>query len=110
VKVEAAGKAAVSEFRLVTAGRAASLLEVRLETGRTHQIRVQARHLGHPIAGDERYGDVEFNRYAARHGLERMFLHAHAISFTWPGTEEEFSASVPVPDDLKRALDTLAGR
>jgi 23S rRNA pseudouridine955/2504/2580 synthase len=111
VRVAAEGKASISEFRLIApAGRRASYLEVELETGRTHQIRVQAAHLGHPIAGDERYGDADFNRRAERLGLQRLFLHAHALAFTWPGTEDEFSIGVPLPEDLKRVLEAFSER
>lgn len=111
VRIDSEGKAAVSEFRFLSeAGRRASFVEVVLETGRTHQIRVQAAHLGHPIAGDERYGDREFNRFARERGLQRMFLHAHALAFTWPGADEEFSISVPLPRELKDVLDALVER
>src|SRR5690606_33089078 len=67
VKVGAEGKPAESEFKLLEAfGKTASLVEVTLRTGRTHQIRVHAAHAGHPLAGDDRYGDREFNALLAR--------------------------------------------
>jgi 23S rRNA pseudouridine955/2504/2580 synthase len=111
VRVAAEGKVSVSEFRLIApAGKSASYLEVELETGRTHQIRVQAAHLGHPIAGDERYGDADFNRRAEGLGLQRLFLHAHSLAFTWPGTEDEFAIGVPLPEDLKRVLEAFTER
>lgn len=111
VKVDESGKEARSTFRLVDRfGKKASLLEVSIDTGRTHQIRVHAAHLGHPVAGDERYGDKDFDEYMKTFGLTRMFLHAHSLSFDWPDTGEPFSASAPLPDDLKDVLTALEAR
>jgi 23S rRNA pseudouridine955/2504/2580 synthase len=109
VRVAQSGKESRSSFRLIeTIGRTASLLEVAIATGRTHQIRVHAAHLGHPVAGDERYGDPRFNAALRAHGLRRMFLHSHSVSFVWPETGQEFSASVPLPGELKDVLTALA--
>ncbi|MFZ9667767.1 MAG: pseudouridine synthase, partial [Steroidobacteraceae bacterium] len=73
VKVQASGKSATSDFRPVQGfGRIASLLEVSILTGRTHQIRVHAAYAGHPVAGDPKYGDFEFNKEMRDYGLERM--------------------------------------
>jgi len=111
VRVATGGKAARSSFRLLeTLGRTASLLEVSIATGRTHQIRVHAAHLGHPVAGDERYGDREFNDAMRRFGLRRMFLHSHSMAFEWPETGEAFSVSVPLPQELEDVLKALGGR
>jgi 23S rRNA pseudouridine955/2504/2580 synthase len=108
VKVDESGKEARSTFRLLERyGKTASLLEVSIDTGRTHQIRVHALHAGHPVAGDERYGDRDFDEYLKSFGLKRMFLHAHSLSFDWPETGEPFSASAPLPDDLKAVLTAL---
>jgi 23S rRNA pseudouridine955/2504/2580 synthase len=108
VKVDESGKEARSAFRLLERyGKTASLLEVLIDTGRTHQIRVHAAHAGHPVAGDERYGDKDFDAYLQRFGLRRMFLHAHSVSFEWPESGEPFSASAPLPDDLKAVLTAL---
>jgi 23S rRNA pseudouridine955/2504/2580 synthase len=108
VKVDAAGKAARSSFRVLeTYARTASLLEVTIATGRTHQIRVHTSHLGHPVAGDERYGDEAFDASLAKLGLRRMFLHAHSVSFEWPDTGEEFAVSVPLPEELAEVLTAL---
>jgi 23S rRNA pseudouridine955/2504/2580 synthase len=107
VRVQAGAKAAVSLFTPVQAFRnRASLVEVDLETGRTHQIRVHAAHVGHPVAGDEKYGDPDFNARMREEGLGRMFLHAHRISFDWPNGGD-FSASAPLPKDLAAVLDAL---
>jgi 23S rRNA pseudouridine955/2504/2580 synthase len=109
VRVATGGKEARSSFRLIeTVGKTASLMEVAIETGRTHQIRVHAAHLGHPVAGDDRYGDPEFNTSLERHGLRRMFLHSHSVAFVWPESGEEFSVSVPLPQELKDVLDAIA--
>jgi 23S rRNA pseudouridine955/2504/2580 synthase len=108
VKVDPSGKEARSTFRVLDRfGTTASFLEVSIDTGRTHQIRVHAAHAGHPVAGDERYGDKDFNEYAKSFGLQRMFLHAHSVSFEWPETGETFDASAPLPDDLKRVVTAL---
>jgi 23S rRNA pseudouridine955/2504/2580 synthase len=108
VRADPEGKPALSRFRLVNHfGTFASLVEVVIATGRTHQIRVHAASAGHPVAGDERYGDPDFNARCAMRGLKRMFLHAQLIAFTWPERDEEFVVSAPLPDDLKAFLDGL---
>jgi 23S rRNA pseudouridine955/2504/2580 synthase len=109
VRVATGGKAAKSTFRLIdTLGRTASLLEVAIMTGRTHQIRVHAAHAGHPVAGDDRYGDPEFNDDMRLFGLRRMFLHSRSIAFVWPESGEEFSVDVPLPPELSAVLTVLA--
>jgi 23S rRNA pseudouridine955/2504/2580 synthase len=108
VKVHPGGKPAKSTFRMLeTYGKTASLLEVAIATGRTHQIRVHAAHMGHPVAGDDRYGDPEFNARLVRQGLRRMFLHAHSVQFVWPDTGEELAVSVPLPPELAAFLTAL---
>jgi len=108
VQAHVSGKAAVSEFRsLQFFGKRATLMEVGLLTGRTHQIRVHAAHAGHPVAGDEKYGAADFNAELAALGLERMFLHAHSVSFEWP-QGGAFSASAPLPADLSAVVDRLS--
>jgi 23S rRNA pseudouridine955/2504/2580 synthase len=108
VKVDPEGKPAQSSFRVLERyGKTASLLEVAIATGRTHQIRVHANHVGHPVAGDDRYGDEDFNAYLRTFGLQRMFLHAHSLSFEWPENGEPFSASAPLPQDLRAVLTAL---
>jgi 23S rRNA pseudouridine955/2504/2580 synthase len=109
VRPDADGKPAVSEFRLVNLyGRLASLVEIEIKTGRTHQIRVHADYAGHPIAGDERYGVRDFNAECRALGLKRMFLHAQLIEFVWPDSDEEFVVSAPLPPELNEFLDRLA--
>jgi 23S rRNA pseudouridine955/2504/2580 synthase len=108
VQVDAQGKLARTSFRLLDRfGARASFVEAAIATGRTHQIRVHAAHLGHPVAGDERYGDRRFNETLADLGLRRMFLHAHSVAFRWPDTDEEFLVSVPLPPELANLLTAL---
>src|SRR5690606_33273567 len=111
VRVDEAGKSARSRFRRVDAfGTVASLVEATIATGRTHQIRVHAAHAGHPIAGDDRYGDPAFNAAMTGYGLKRMFLHAAAVAFEWPGSGTPFAVSAPLPDELKDVLQALGNR
>jgi 23S rRNA pseudouridine955/2504/2580 synthase len=107
VRAHASGKAAISAFAPVQIGKRASLVEVTIHTGRTHQIRVHAAHAGHPVAGDEKYGDADFNAEMRGLGLTRMFLHAHSVGFAWPQSGEPFSASAPLPDELRAVIDRL---
>lgn len=108
VRADPGGKAAVSHVRPVQFfGSLATLVEVMLDTGRTHQIRVHARHAGHPVAGDAKYGDADFNAAMRALGLERMFLHAHSLGFTWP-EGGEFSINTPLPPELAAVLERLA--
>jgi len=104
VVVSGAGKAAQTKMRLSRTFGKYSLLQCQPLTGRTHQIRVHALHLGHPVAGDERYGDAEANAAARKLGLKRLFLHAQSIAFPDDsGNELHFTA--PLADDLERFLD-----
>lgn len=110
VRADASGKPSLSEFRPVQFfGKLATLMEVALHTGRTHQIRVHATYAGHPVAGDGKYGDAEFNAHLRELGLTRMFLHAHMMSFEWP-QGGLFSASAPLPPELATVLDRLPSR
>jgi 23S rRNA pseudouridine955/2504/2580 synthase len=84
VKVDPDGKPALTHFRVRERFREATLVEARLVTGRTHQLRVHLAHLGTPILGDEKYGDGEANRLMRELGLKRLFLHAESISIRWP--------------------------
>jgi 23S rRNA pseudouridine955/2504/2580 synthase len=110
VKVDQQGKSSLSEFRPVQFfGKHATLMEVMLLTGRTHQIRVHAVHAGHPVAGDEKYGDEPFNSAMRACGLRRMFLHAHSVGFQWPGAAE-LSVNTPLPAELSAVIDNLVGK
>jgi 23S rRNA pseudouridine955/2504/2580 synthase len=107
VELDQEGKVAASRFRPVQTWPRATLMEVSLLTGRTHQIRVQAAAAGHPLAADDKYGDPVFNRQMARLGLKRMFLHAHALGFGDPVSGEWRGFSAPLPDDLRGLIDRL---
>ena len=108
VQVDPAGKRSLSRFRVVEHfADQATLVEVTIATGRTHQIRVHAAHAGHPLAGDPRYGDPKFNAMLSAKGLKRMFLHSHALAFDWPGCGEAFAVSSPLPPELTAILDSL---
>ena len=107
VKVDTAGKSARTHFRPVEFYQDASLLEATLDTGRTHQIRVHAAWAGHPLAGDERYGNVELNQQFATLGLRRLFLHASALGFAHPASGEPLLVSAPLPTELVSFLERL---
>jgi 23S rRNA pseudouridine955/2504/2580 synthase len=109
VRVAAAGKSSVSVFKPVQFfASAATLMEVDIPTGRTHQIRVHAAFAGHPLLGDDKYGDRDRNADFKRLGLKRIFLHAQSVAFDWPGSGVPFHASAPLPDDLAAVLDAIA--
>ena len=99
------GKHAVTHYELLEAFRHASLLEVGLETGRTHQIRVHMAALRHPCVGDPTYGADP--TLATRLGLERQWLHAMGLGFIHPGTGDHVHFESTYPDDLQQALDRL---
>jgi 23S rRNA pseudouridine955/2504/2580 synthase len=107
VKVSRDGKPSLSVFipRNITAK--ASLLEVLLKTGRTHQIRVHATHIGHPIAGDEKYGDEAFNREMRDAGLKRLFLHAWRLEFSLQEPQQTISITAPLDANLQYVLKQL---
>jgi 23S rRNA pseudouridine1911/1915/1917 synthase len=88
-----------THFEVIEALPADTLVHARLETGRTHQIRVHFAAIDHPVAGDPEYGTP------GRHGLRRQFLHASRLEFTHPGTEERLSFSLELPEDLRVALE-----
>lgn len=91
--------------------RCASLLAVRILTGKMHQIRVHLSAVGHPLAGDARYGDFAFNRMLAeRTGLRRLFLHARRVAFTHPVTERPVEILAPLPDELAQVLNRLTDK
>jgi 23S rRNA pseudouridine1911/1915/1917 synthase len=96
-------RAAVTHFEIVEACPATTLLRVRLETGRTHQIRVHLQAIGHPVVGDPTYGG------GLSLGLERQFLHAARLAFTHPGTGAPVDLHSPLPGDLERALAAARG-
>ncbi len=99
------GREAVTDFRVLRQWPRLALLEVRIATGRTHQIRVHLAAVGHPVVGDTLYGAP------AQPAMDRVFLHAREISFVHPGTGQPLRASAPLPEELERHLTELeAGR
>ncbi len=105
--VVSGGRESVTHYDTLEAFAGASLLEIRLETGRTHQIRVHMAALRHPCVGDLTYGADP--TLAARLGLTRQWLHARALAFAHPRTGERVRFESPYPDDLARALQILSG-
>ena len=101
------GKHAITHYSLIEAFREASLLDVHLETGRTHQIRVHMSAIGHPCCGDPMYGSDP--NLSKRLGLIRQWLHAVKLGFVHPGTGRWIEIETNYPDDLQNALDVLRG-
>ena len=104
VFVDPKGKDARTQFSPYSVGDEASLMSVKLDTGRTHQIRVHAQHLGYPIVGDDKYGDDEFNRQMKSKGLKRLFLHAFSLKFHLPDIETGEDVPIYVEAPLDEAL------
>ncbi|MET4678099.1 RluA family pseudouridine synthase [Luteibacter sp. ME-Dv--P-043b] len=107
VRVDDGGKPSLTFFQEMEQYPGARLMQATLGTGRTHQIRVHAQYVGHPLAGDPKYGDEEANKRLRAKGLKRMFLHAARMSFDLGGKNYDFSS--PLPDDLKVFLNNLRG-
>ena len=106
VRVDPEGKASVTHFQVLHRYQGTTLLEVTLETGRTHQIRVHCQFAGCPLAGDEKYADIECNRHVRDMGLKRMFLHAERLEVRLPDGQVVRIRS-PLPDDLTSFLTGL---
>jgi len=107
VRVDEDGKLAKTRFFVKKYFPGASLVNVELITGRTHQIRVHAAHLGHPIAGDNKYGDRDFNSRMKEAGLKRLFLHAESIEFTSPKSQRLIKVKAPLASELADFLKQL---
>jgi len=107
VRADVTGKAAVTHFRVERYLPGHTLLEARLDTGRTHQIRVHCQLMGHPVAGDPKYGDADANRELRRQGLKRLFLHAGGLEFDDPEAGR-IRCRAPLPDDLEALLNRLS--
>ncbi|MDZ4812480.1 MAG: RluA family pseudouridine synthase [Pseudomonadota bacterium] len=107
VRVDPEGKPSRSVFRVIEKFADATLCEVELDTGRTHQIRVHAAHIGHPLLGDDKYGIPQANRIARQIGLKRLFLHAAQFSFELEGVDEPYIFHAPLAPELVDYLDRL---
>jgi 23S rRNA pseudouridine955/2504/2580 synthase len=106
VRVHSEGQQAVTTFKPIEQfGKIATLLDVDLGTGRTHQIRVHAAHAGYPVAGDEKYGDRDKDAKLKEYGLTRMFLHAASLTFR--RGQEPFTVTAPLPPELQAVLNEL---
>lgn len=108
VRIDKEGKPSLTVFEPLQRFDGAMLVEATLHTGRTHQIRVHARYRSHPIAGDEKYGDKEFNKQMRQYGVRRLFLHARLIEFTLPSTGKLIRVEAPLDDDLQESLVALS--
>ena len=112
-RVKVVGKDDPNGMRSITLVRVArtvgpySLLEVTIKTGRTHQIRVHLASQGHPIAGDDKYGDFEHNKQLQKLGLKRMFLHAWQLKFQHPQSGRPISLQAPLPAELQQFVDSI---
>jgi 23S rRNA pseudouridine955/2504/2580 synthase len=107
VRVDESGKTGRTRFVPRIPGKKASLMEALPFTGRTHQIRVHAASAGHPVAGDPKYGERDFNRYMRDHGLRRLFLHAAILRFENPGDGTMLTVEAPLPAELLGVLTSL---
>ena len=110
VRVDAEGKASETRFRIIEQYTNSTLVEASPITGRTHQIRVHALHAGHPIAGDPKYGDSEFDQQLQGIGLNRLFLHAHRLTFTHPQSGNAVTVDAPLDEVLQKTIEKLGGR
>lgn len=108
VKVHIEGKPSRTGFTLLSAHGAVSLVEAVPLTGRTHQIRVHALHRGHPLIGDDKYGDKAMNKSMRALGFKRLFLHAHQLVIPLPDGRH-LDIAAPLPDDLSVPLAKLSG-
>jgi 23S rRNA pseudouridine955/2504/2580 synthase len=112
-RVKVVGKDDPNGMRSITLVRVArtvgpyTLLEVTIKTGRTHQIRVHLASQGHPIAGDDKYGDFEHNKLLQKTGLKRMFLHAWQLKFQHPQSHRPVSLQAPLPPELQSFVDAV---
>lgn len=106
MRVDQQGKPAHTTFRLIQNYAGYSFAEAQLHTGRTHQIRVHAAHLGVPLAADDRYSPAVRQKFWKTQGLKRMFLHAHQVNFYAADGEQQL-VNAPLPPELSQLLDRL---
>jgi len=109
VAVRAQGRAAVTRVRPLAVSTRVSLLELELLTGRTHQIRVHLAHAGHPVVGDDKYGDFAFNRDMAKQNVRRLCLHARRLALAHPLSREPLLLESPLPAEIQAAIDAAFG-
>ena len=109
VSVKEDGLSAMTKVKLLEKSRDFSMLEVRLMTGRTHQIRVHLAHAGHPVLGDDKYGDFELNRALARQGVKRLMLHARRLALEHPVDHKALRFESPFPEEMQRFCESNFG-
>jgi len=107
VRVDAAGKESLTRFKVLEHYAVGTLIEAEPVTGRTHQIRVHAQVVGHPIAGDDKYGEAAFDALTKQNGLQRLFLHARELTFLHPRRETTMRIEAPLDDELKAVLANM---
>jgi RluA family pseudouridine synthase len=110
VRVDEAGQSAVTHYTVlqtITAQQSFSLLECRIETGRTHQIRVHMAYIGHPVLADRAYGDKSINSYVRRDfRITRQLLHAQSLTFVHPKTRKKLRVEAPYPSDFQSMVSS----
>lgn len=104
------GLAARTRYRVISRFANASLVQIQLESGRTHQIRVHFQSIGHPLAGDKKYGDPVFNAQMGKMGLRRLFLHAERLSFAHPCTGEQITVETALEGPLQQVLQQQSSK
>lgn len=100
------GSPARTHYQIIARFDHASLLKITLESGRTHQIRVHFQSIGHPLAGDRKYGDPAFNERMKKIGLHRLFLHAQSLAFLHPITQKQMRIKAPLDEKLTKVLQS----
>ncbi|WP_346798801.1 RluA family pseudouridine synthase [Halomonas sp. Bachu 37] len=110
VRVDPQGKVSRTHFNVVETFENATLIEAEPVTGRTHQIRVHAAHAGHALLGDDKYGTRESQRVSTRLGVDRLFLHARALTFPEPTNGRPVTVKAPLPEALETVLGAARGR
>ena len=101
------GRHAVSNYQVIEVLDRFSIVQLQIETGRTHQIRVQMAHIGHPVAGDLVYGGSHSKIWKDRGGCPRQMLHSQSLSFIHPSTHQRVEFSAPLPDDMVAFIRSL---
>ncbi len=110
VRIDESGQSAVTHYEVLAKFHSYALLECRIETGRTHQIRVHLASIGHPILGDTSYGDKSTNSFMKREKhVTRQMLHARLLEFTHPTTKKRLTVEAPYPMDFNSLLTSVPG-
>ena len=108
--VQENGKPATTHFRVLERYGEATLVECRLETGRTHQIRVHMAYIGHPLLGDPKYGTDKKGRVRGSFAIQGQALHSMSLELTHPVTGERMKFHAPMPEDMEKLIEKLRHR